>query len=184
MSGREKISKIISLLFISAVIMFLGNGCCVRFTDLSSGTEYPVGDTINTAGTLIEVTRFQYGGGGWTNSGKAKVDHRLYAQGSGLDLNARNVNLSFRFDYPLGEIKLKYGELGGNNNIEINGAFRNVADLIELDGISLGGVQIVVNATQQQQNWYGYIILSGTINSFSIGGQELWVDDICTKGLD
>lgn len=36
-----------------------------------------------------------------------------------------------------------------------------------------------VNAIQQGNNWYGQMILDGNINSFSIGGQELYLDDVC-----
>jgi len=181
MSGRESITKIIVLSSIVLIFLMMNFGCCLKFTDLESGTEYNVGDTITTSGKDIIVNKFQYASGVWTTSGSARVDSRNYAQGSGYDLNARNVNLNFKFDYPLSEITLKFGELGGNNNIEINGEFKNIRDLIELNGTSLGGVQIIVNATQPEHNWYGMIILSGTINDFSIGGQELWLDDVCTK---
>jgi hypothetical protein len=40
-------------------------------------------------------------------------------------------------------------------------------------------VNVTVNASQQGSNWYGIFILDGNIKEFSIGGQELWLDEIC-----
>jgi hypothetical protein len=63
----------------------------------------------------------------------------------------------------------------------VNDDFRNVGDLINLNNTIVGGVDFSVNASLQGYNWYGEIVLEGNINSFTIGGQELWIDDICTK---
>jgi len=43
----------------------------------------------------------------------------------------------------------------------------------------IGGVQVTINAIQQGANWYGKMTLDGNINEFVIGGQELWIDNIC-----
>jgi len=41
------------------------------------------------------------------------------------------------------------------------------------------GVTLTVTATAVGGNSYGIIVLDGAIKEFSIGGQELWLDDIC-----
>ena len=161
--------SIMTLILAGITIVFL-SGCCVKFSNLTPGNTYSVGDTITTSEADISVEQFQWPNGTWTTTGRAKVDDRNYAQGSGNDLNANNVNLSFQFDYPVDKISLKFGELGGNNNIKVNGTFQNVANLVDLNGNSIGGVQITVNGTMD---------LDGTINDFAIGGQELWLDDVC-----
>jgi hypothetical protein len=135
--------------------------------------------TFYTSGTNIAVEQFQWANGTWTTNGHAKIDNKGYAKGTGNDINANNVNLRFRFDYPLKKITLKFGELGGNNNMLVNGDFRNVGNLVSLNGATVGGVNVAVNATQQGGNWYGIIVLDGAIKEFSIGGQELWLDEIC-----
>lgn len=165
-----------------ALLSLLLAGCCLKFSDLNAGASYSVGETITTSGKNIVVERFQWGDGVWTSSGTARVDTRNYAGGSGHDLNARNVNLHFLLDYPLEKLAFSFGELGGNNNISVNGDFRNVNDLVSLDGSVVGGVQIIVTASQEGNNWYGEMVLEGTINDFTIGGQELWIDDICPTG--
>jgi hypothetical protein len=95
-----------------------------------------------------------------------------------------NVNLNFAFDYPLSEITLKFADFGGNSNIKVNGDFRNVGGIELLNGTTIGGVQITVNATNpsnNENNWVGFITLSGGINEFVLGGQELWIDDVCIE---
>jgi len=156
-------------------------GCCLEFADLPAGTTYAVDESFTTSGTTITVEKFQWGNEDWTEGGSAEVDTRGYAKGSGQDLRANNAILRFRFEYPLRQIQLKFGELGGNNNIRVNDDFKNVRDLIELDSTTLGGVQIAVTASKVGNNWYGTLALEGQINGFAIGGQELWLDDVCSK---
>ena len=172
--------SMMTLLLVTTAIVFL-SGCCVKFSNSTPGDTYSVGDTITTSQADIIVEQFQWSNGTWTTSGSAKVDDRNYGQGSGNDLNANNVNLNFQFDYPVDKITLKFGELGGNNNIRVNGAFQNVPNLVALNGNSINGVQITVNASQQGNNWYGTMELEGAIDEFTIGGQELWLDDVCPE---
>lgn len=169
-------------LIVSISHIILLTGCatsCLDFEDQSLGTRFNVGVTVTTSGTNIGVEQFKYGNGDLVSTGRAQIDNRNYARGSGLDLNARNVNLRPQHAYPVNEIEFNFAELGGNNNININGDFRNVRDLIDLNNINIGGTQVTVDAIQQGNNWYGNIIIEGNISDFSIGGQELWVDDYC-----
>jgi hypothetical protein len=154
-------------------------GCCINFSEQTSGTDFNVGDVITSCDTDILVEQFQWGNGTWTSDGTARVDDRNYAKGSGNDLNARNVNLNFQYDYPLDKISFKFGDYGGNSNIKINGDFRNISDMTSLNGITVGSVQISMDVVQDGNNWIGNATLEGTINEFVIGGQELWLDDIC-----
>ena len=173
--------RLIMLLTLATTAIVFLSGCCVKFSNLTPGDTYSVGDTITTSKANIVVEQFQWSNGTWTSSGTAKVDDRNYGQGAGNDLNANNVNLNFQFDYPVDRITFKFGELGGNNNIRVNGAFQNIGNLVDLNGNTIGGVQITVNANQQGNNWYGTMALDGTINEFAIGGQELWLDDVCPE---
>ena len=109
------------------------------------------------------------------------VDSTNHAQGTGLNMNARNANLNFQFNYPLSEVILKFAELGGNINLRVNNDFRNVNNLIDENGSTIGGVNVTVTAVQQGNNWYGEMSLNGAINDFAIGGQELWLDDVCKE---
>lgn len=107
------------------------------------------------------------------------MDTRNMAGGSGLDINANNVNLNFRLDYPVNKITLRFGDYGGNSNIRINTEFRNVGDLLSLNNSTIAGVDLTFTAGQSGANWIGQLTLVGDMTDFAIGGQELWVDDIC-----
>jgi hypothetical protein len=74
-------------------------------------------------------------------------------------------------------LTLCFGEYGGNVNLTINGNLRNVADLQELDGTSVGGVHVEVTDLGASR---GLLALTGPIQGVAIGGQELWIDHVCT----
>lgn len=171
---RSKVKLVVAI----ALVVFV-SGCCLKFSDLTSGTKYNVGETIETSGTNIKVEKFQWGNDEWTEGGYAKVDDQGYAKGSGNDMQCNNVNLNFQFDYPLNKITLSFGDLGGNSNIKINGQFKNVSRIKDLQNTTLGNVQITLEAVQDGNNWYGKMTLTGAMTGFSIGGQELWLDNVC-----
>ena len=166
------------------VVLFLSffvTGCskCLDFEGEPVGTQFAVGQSFTDNGVAVDVEQFQWSNGTWSTSGRAEIKGTNLANGTGNEINTNNVNLKFNFNYPGKKIVLKYAELGGNNNINVNGTFQNVADLNNLDGTSIAGNQITVTALQQGNNWIGSIIIDGTISGFSIGGQELWIDDVC-----
>jgi hypothetical protein len=176
---RKIAMRSLIVLLTVVALLSLSSGCCLKFSDLTPGTTYNVGDTITTSRTNIVVERFQWSGGAWTSNGRAGVDNRQYAQGTGNDLTTDNTNLNFQFDYPIDSVSFRFGDLGGNINIRVNGNHKNEQNFINLNGSLIGGVQMTVDAFQQGNNWYGKVVLDGTINDFAVGGQELWLDDIC-----
>lgn len=149
---------------------------CVDFEDLSPGTIYAVTDTFTDSGATMEVKQFQWGDLTWTSDGTATVTNVQDAGGSGLDINCNNVNINFDFGSPLNGLSLLYGEYGGNLNIDINGTFQNFEDMADIDGLTIGGVDVLVT---DLGGGLGKLELDGVINSFDIGGQELWVDNVC-----
>lgn len=178
---------------ISTVVISL-NGCCtlfpstcppttacVDFDDLTAGQNFAAGTTFTSRNIVIGLEPFQWSNGTWTGGNHARVDDRQLAGGSNLDVNANNVNLHFLPDCPVDQATLRFGEYGGNNNLRINGHFTNIADLPSLNGTTLGGVQVSVAAGQQGTNWRGTMTFDGDIRDFAIGGQELWLDDVCFR---
>jgi len=152
---------------------------CESFDGLTYGQQLPVGATVTGSGVTFAVAQFQWGNGNWTTNGYARADNRGYAGGAGLDVQSNNVTLDAQDGLPAGRIWLKFAELGGNNNVTVNGTLRNVADLVSLDGTAIAGVQVAVNATRIGGNWQGQMVLNGHITAFALGGQELWIDDYC-----
>jgi hypothetical protein len=150
---------------------------CIDFEDLVVGTTYTYGDMFSSGGVPISVQMFTFANNQQTTGTGALVDNQLRAGGSGNDLNSNNVNLDFAFGGPVNGLNLRFGEFGGNLNLEINGDFRNFANFSDINGQTIGGVSVsVVNGLGNDQ---GTLSLSGTINGFVVGGQELWIDDVC-----
>jgi hypothetical protein len=149
---------------------------CVDFEDLPLAEEYHVGDNFTDSGVVIAVEHFQWGNGQWTDGGYARVENEGLAGSSGQEMAVNNVNLRFDFgESSYTGLSLCYGEYGGNINIEVNGDFRNVDDFSDVIS-PVGGVHI---STGNLGNGKGVLVLSGTINSLAIGGQELWIDHVC-----
>lgn len=146
------------------------------FEDLTPGARYNVADVFITSDVAIHVRKFQWSSGIWTDTGHTKVDTGRMAGGFGNEMNVNNVNLEFAFPRIIPELVLAFGEYGGNCNIEINGDFLNFANFSEIDGKTIGGVEVsVVNGFG---NDTGRIHLKGKITQFAIGGQELYIDNI------
>jgi hypothetical protein len=154
-------------------------GSCVDFEGLNPGNSYVVGQAFVDSAVVVFVHPFEFSSGTIFSDGHARVDNQNLAGGSGLDVNANNVNLRFEFAAPLAGLRFRFGEYGGNLNIRINGDFRNVANFIDINGLTIGGVAVsVVNGLGNDAGW---VRLSGPIYGFSVGGQELWLDDLCPE---
>jgi hypothetical protein len=154
---------------------------CVVFDLLSLGSIFTTGAAFTEGAVVMKVGPFQWVSGIYTWNGYAEVDGGGAAGGSGQDLRLNNVTVSFDFGGPVNAIRSAVGEYGGNINLEVNGSLWNFDDFSKLPGTSLGGVSVtsVVTPTTFPTGEVGYIELVGPITSFSIGGQELWIDDVC-----
>lgn len=155
---------------------------CIDFSDLTVGKEYTVGDSFVTSGVTVSVEPFIWSDGTPTSDGVAQVVADGLAGGSGNEVWTNNVNLRFDFGGPIDGLSLRFGEYGGNLNIEINGDFVNFEDMTDIDGAVIGGVTVSVPSGGFGGDM-GVLVLTGTINSFSIGGQEFVIDDVCTGEL-
>lgn len=169
-----------------AVFFFIGHvtpshaAITLDFEDLVLGDQYYLGDTITTNGVDISVGDFQWGNGVWCSASSscnyAMVDNGVMSGGgSRQDMEVNNVSLVFKFG-SINGLSLRFGEYGGNLNITINGVFQNFNAFSDIDGTTIGGVSISVVSSGS----LGTLTLSGVINSFAIGGQELWIDDVTT----
>lgn len=156
-----------------------GGGNCVEFEDSMPGTTFQVGDSFVDSGITITVKPFQWGDGTWTSNGSGVIDPNNRAQGSGNAGRPNNCTFAFGFGR-VENVTLKLGELGGNNNIKINGQFRNFADFADIDGQTIGGGSVSFTiASTSGNNYYGTLSITGVVEVFEIGGQELWIDDVC-----
>ena len=176
--GKKQIKNLFILL--SAICLLpVSNAmaACVNFETLTLGANYNVGDSFTDAGTTVHFNPFTWSNGNSTSKGFGSVGNRALAGGAGLEMAVNNINMDFIFPTGLTGLSFLFGEYGGNLNIDINGDFRNFSKFADIHGTIIGGVKVAV--TNGLGNDKGTATLSGTIVSFSIGGQELWIDNVC-----
>lgn len=145
----------------------------VNFNDLATNTRYYVGDTFSSNGVNIYLNALSptYQGG------DCAITDRGYAHGVGNEAWVGNVMLHFNLGTIPG-LSLLFGNYGGYNIIEINGDTLKIYNFLNLNKMQVGGVNVSVTQSALSGNVNGRLTLSGTINSFAIGGQELAIDDI------
>jgi len=116
------------------------------------------------------------------------VDDQLRAGGQGLDVNLNNVCLGFDVGDDVDSVSLKFGEYGGNINVQTNDDFVNQADFygMVLPGISLtitdlgSSMGSIAAEGAMSRSPFALDAVAGDFN-FVIGGQELWIDDIIVE---
>ncbi|MHC4352491.1 MAG: WD40 repeat domain-containing protein [Planctomycetota bacterium] len=154
---------------------------CIDFEDLLPDQTFNLGDTFVDSGATVTVEQTVGSDGNPHADGVAMVRNgTAMAGGSGNEIFLDPFNL--RFQFQLGctprYLTLRFSETGiGNVNIEINGDFRNEQHLSDIHGATIGGVDVsIVRGLPGQE---GILELSGHIQSFMIGGFELFIDDVC-----
>lgn len=150
---------------------------CATFDDLEPGMEYPVGKTFLTPDFSVTVDLFAFEDGSSKRTGLASVTSEESEGGYGSQVQARGVNLIFNLSSVPSQLSFLFGEYGGNLNMHVNGDFRNFENFADLDGLVVGGTKVAV--LKGYGNDFGYLQLSGAIRSFAVGGQDLWIDNVC-----
>lgn len=168
-----------------------GSGmACIDFgPPPAAGTQYGTpagnvpGDVVLTAnGISMSVQDFRWvGGGGTFNSGR--VETPPVAFGSGQTLRSNNLNFGFDFSGLGGgvtSVSFDYLDLGGFENISVNGQPVPIfAGEFASAPSPVGGVNISVTAMTVPGGKRGSVTLTGAIQQIRIGGQELWIDNVC-----
>lgn len=172
-------TRIIQSLFALTLVAFATQTTAanVTFDDLTLGTTYTPGDVFTSDGTDITVRDFVFSDGSPFAGGFTEVENGGLAGGSGQEMEVNNVNLAFGFA-PATSLMMNFGEFGGNLNLTINGVFSNFSNFADLDGMTIAGVDVSV--TNGFGSDRGVLALSGLVNEFIVGGQELWIDDVVT----
>jgi len=187
----------LSVLFLAvAVLLFFGGGMALASEDCIDfeadpwvvGNTYAVGDSVidnpNGTGHTLAFEQFYWSSGdpasGTQIAGVEENDPPM-AMGGGKELNLNNITVAFTPNWT--GMFVLFGEHGGNVNLRINGAPQNVENLSLLNGTTLGGVNVkVLLQPGTGTNEIGVLILSGAaITDFAIGGQELWIGEICPE---
>jgi hypothetical protein len=156
---------------------------CMEFETFPPNVPHPVGTTYTHNDLYSELVSFQWDDGTWFSGGNATAVTSNNAYGSGQEVNLNNINLRYIFDVDQPYIVIfRYADAGienGNINLGINGILSNTQDLSDLDGMNIGGVDVIVTRHDEPSIHHGTVTLIGRIERFGVGGQEFWVDDVC-----
>jgi hypothetical protein len=129
------------------------------------------------------VAPIEWPGGTLFFGGRVRVENGGRACGLDHELHTDNaVTKIFPATGAMADPYFRFGEYGGNINVEVNGDFRNVNDMIALNGLIIGGVQFNV-LSGGFGNDCGEVQMRGIVHRMALGGQEFWYDCLAGKML-
>jgi hypothetical protein len=166
---------------------------CVGFEPpLTVGTQYgaPAGhnngdQVLVTNGVPISVHEFRLLDGSATFN-VASIDVAPVAFGSNQSLRLNNINVEFDFSgvgFAVRQLSFDFLDLGGHENFSVNGSQLFVGELSAI-GSPMDGVATSVSTTSVSGGSAGRVVLSGPVQRVRIGGQELWIDNICARATE
>lgn len=165
------------LFFLFAFLCGLVSASVITFENLTVDDQYDVGDSFVSDGVEITGEEFFWLPSGSTEDGFAIVQANGTAGGAGKEVYLNNINLDFDLSFASFEgVSLQYGNDGGNVNLEINGIRHVENSFLPLNGMTIGGV--IVSVLEIDASGKGAIFATGPISTFSIGGQELAIDNV------
>jgi hypothetical protein len=164
---------------------------CESLDSLALGSRIVIGpppiNSFQPPTMDIAAHPFTWRNGTMTSNGYAEIQSAGRAGGSRNEMAVNNllVSISVGFGQTLQAVRISFGEYGGNLNVSVNNAFRNFDDFAQINGTTIGGVQVSV-PSGGLGNDLGQIEFVGTmtdqasgLGQLAVGGQELWIDDIC-----
>lgn len=155
-------------------------------TEYGSPAGNASGDVVLLASNGIKMSVYDFrwtGGGGTFNKARIEMPPRPF--GTGQTINTNNINLEFDFTglgFPVSRVEFQYLDMGGFENISINGQPIPVY-AGELSGVPspIVGTNVTVTSAPVTGGKTGTVVVTGLIHKLRIGGQELWLDNICAK---
>ncbi len=164
---------------------------CVDFEQpLAAGTQYgaPAGQApgtliFNSHGIDVRVRDFVFMGGGGS-FGEAGIEPAPATFGMSQVMAVNNINLEFDFSglgAPVTKVTLDYLDMGGRENLAINGQPAPAyAGELEAAPSPIGGVALSFTPPVTVVGGKtGSMTATGPITQLQVGGQEFWIDNLC-----
>lgn len=177
--------------FIDNVSVPIGSGGelihhCVRFESQHLGTEFGA-PAANFPGQIIfeedaipvSVHHFNWGTG--TGFNFCQIVSASPDFGESQIMMVNNINLQFYFNHfgPTNYVRLEFADLGGMENLGVNGHPVYLGDLSIAPGNPAPGVSWYISRDGIPGGMKASVILFGNVDSLLIGGQEFFLDNIC-----
>jgi len=164
---------------------------CITFEPpLQNGTVYgtPVGHTPGTAvlfsSNLIGSVENFITAGGATAFGFARIETApvLFSPGRSLRLN--NISMRFHFlalPFVPRQVTFNFLDLGGTENLSVNGVTPFIGNISSAPA-SIGGLTVSTTSAVVPGGRRGSVRITGSpLRDVTIGGQELWIDQVCAS---
>ena len=164
--------------------------CSADSCDYSFTHETMSFGAVNTAVTYtedhIDLTFAGYddGLGSGPSLGNAFVDNAIPGIGTDQVLLLSNVNADYNLTnlVNVSRVTFDYFDGAGIENLMVNGSFM-IDEFGALFGstFTMGGVDVFITRASAAGYDYGEVILTGNVQSFAVGGQQFYVDDVCVS---
>jgi hypothetical protein len=161
------------------------NAVLIHFDDVPLGV-YPVGGGFTSSGVEVTIENM------WVPAALSTIVNGNYAEivnpgmvgpGAGNELKMSNVLANFALDDPCPSctIALFFAEFGNLVNLGINNSILTAADFADLNGLTIEGALISVIQTPNNQG--AMMLINGNVETFQIGGEDLYVDSIFIESV-
>ena len=140
---------------------------CIDFEEETLGAQYFAGDRLTEDNITMQIS-----------DGRAEIRGDGKAGFSGQDIALTGASLQLDFACAE-EISLHYGQYGGKGQVVINGAVTPFNEVQDLDGLTTKGVLLEVSYDLVNGGTRGVLTATGLLESFSIGGDSIFLDHIC-----
>lgn len=156
-----------------------GAPACLNFDWLAPGETWGglvghnTGDMVHSESSVDVTVELFYSGVLALFDHSRAEDATLTGWGSGMHLHLQRI--STRYDFMVyggwtpGHVRFRYRDNGRTENLAVNGAVY-MGDISRAPAV-LGGASVIVNP--------GTVDVIGAVNELVIGGDDLWVDDVC-----
>lgn len=184
----------ISALLLTLLSAFLWMaGCrsirCAKFDDLTVGESFQVGQTITSQGVEFPLESFRASASATPVAGNATGAQVPGTQSLGLQLHSASLLIPRVRSFD--NARMEFIRLGGAASFTLNGLvlpWNNVTG-INGSGTGPGGLILVeaipfATSSGSADNWIGTLTVAGPLDSLSVGGEELFLDEVCIRDED
>ncbi len=156
------------------------NAVLIDFEDVPLGSHM-VGEGFQAAGvdiTIEEMVPLSFSPLTIPTGFAEIVNPGMVGPGGGNELQISNALANFVLDNccPSCVIALFFAEFGGVVNLGINNSILTASDFIDLSGQTINGAEIAVLQTPNNQG--AMMVIHGDIDTFQIGGEDLYIDSM------
>lgn len=159
-----------------------GGQSCANFDNLPAGATYSweVGNQFDSGGLTFMPSPLTLSDEEIIEDGQIAVSDANKANYAGNELYFENASVSV-VAACMRDVSFRFGEYGGKVTLFVNGERASVDSFAELNGQTLGNParSITVQTLPAPGGTIGYLRIAGTVSSLEIGGQNLYVDQLC-----